>query len=60
MMLAVFCKFNPVTGWQSVKVIPVNPDLQISPVKVVNGLLRITTRQYVRGGRFVNPKKLVH
>lgn len=56
-MSAVYCQFNPVVGWQALKVEPIQGTL---PVRIVHGMLRITTRQQVRGGQFVNPKKLIN
>ena len=57
MRFTVYCKWHgPGIGYQAVRVLPATKPL---PAKKVNGLLRVTTRQKVRGGWFVDPKKLV-
>ena len=56
-MNAVYCRFNQAVGWQAIKVEPAQEKL---PVRIVNGLMRITTRQKIRASWFVNPKKLIN
>lgn len=55
-LVAVYCRWHgPNIGWQAVRVLPA---LGALPPRKVNNLLRITTRLKVRGGWFVDPKKL--
>jgi hypothetical protein len=61
MKLRVFCKYHPSAGWQAVKVqraLACAPRAD-QPVRVEDGLLRLTTHQPVRAGWFVNPAKLL-
>ena len=58
-MNAVYCKFHgPTIGWQAVKVEPAGPQDKESLVSVVGNTIRILVACTVRGGWYINPKRL--